>query len=54
MSIGETGKLPGIFGGEPRSPYPRSEGMESFRFSPSHMLCNKKDTCVDISNDTRV
>ena len=35
---------PGIFGGEPRSPYPRSEGMTSLRFSPSHMLETKEKT----------
>ena len=29
---------PGILGGAPLSPYPRSGGMISFLFSPIHML----------------
>ena len=29
---------PGILGGEPLSPYPRSDGITSFLFSPSHIL----------------
>lgn len=31
-------KLPGIFGGAPLSPYPISEGMTNFLFSPTHIL----------------
>ena len=30
--------IPGILGGDPLSPYPMSDGMTSFRFSPTHIL----------------
>ena len=32
--------LPGIFGPAPLSPYPSSDGMTNFRFSPSHIPNN--------------